>query len=173
MNNTRLTTRFQFVQYIEHRPQNMQKIDRWMKRLEAASLGVIVAFFLTALQVSINSTDINTIMIPVAWFSFAASCTLLIAVAGLHSVFTGVFPPVLLPERSQYFTTGFGALVMGWLMIALAIAAALFWGVFAYATVFYDITLLETSIRIFSIVVGGGALIAVGTALLKQALKSR
>jgi len=64
-------------------------------------------------------------------------------------------------------------MLMGWLMIALAIVAALFWGVFAYATVFYDITLLETSIRIFGIVIGVGALITVGTALLKQAFKSR
>ncbi len=85
----------QLAQHIEHLPESTQESDRWMKRLEVAGVGVIVAAFIAAMYVSIYWNSVPPMVIPLAWFFFVASVTPTIVLVGIHTLILGAFPPVV------------------------------------------------------------------------------
>jgi len=146
--------KLQLAQYLAQLPESTQSLHKWMKRLEAAGAGIIAATFIVALYLSIAWKSVNPIMIPVAWFVFAASAAPAMIFVGLDAITLRAFPPVLLPGKLPTFVTGSRAVWTGWAFILLAVVVVAFWGFFAYAVGTFNMVMLEPLIRILGGVLG-------------------
>lgn len=151
----------QLEQYLAQQPESTQSAHKWMKRLEVASAGIIAAAFLVALYVSIAWKSVNPIVIPIAWFVFAASVAPAMIFVGLDAIILRAFPPAVWPGKLPKFVTGSSAVWRGWAFILLALVTAVFWGFFAYAVGTFNMVMLEPLIRIFAGVVGIGMTVAI------------
>ncbi len=154
--NTSQQVKLQLAQHLEQQTEATQTIHRWMKRLEAASLGIIAALFTLALYVSINWKATPATVIPTAWFAFAGSVCFPMVLVGLHAALLRAFPPIMLPGNMQWFSTGQEA---PWLGVGLALAGLVcgaFWGLFAYAALTLNMALVEPLIRILGMAAGIG-----------------
>ena len=166
--------KLQLAQYLAQQSQSTQSVHRWMRRLEAAGMGIIVATFLVALYVSIAWKSINPIMIPIAWFVFAASVSPEMIFMGLDSIFLRAYPPVILPgNQPAKFITGNEAIWTGWALILGALLAAAFWGFFAYAVGTFNIALIVPLIRVLSGVLGVVITVAIVKKLIQDFSRSR
>ena len=161
------------TQHLEQQPESTQALHRWMKRLMVAGVGIIVAAFIVAMYVSIAWRSINPILIPLAWFVFAASAAPALMFLGLDAIILRAFPPVGLPGKLPGFTTGSRAVWTGWAFILGALLVAAFWGFFAYAVGTFNMGMLEPLIRILAGVVGVGATISVLYSVYQKANRSR
>ena len=159
--------------HLEQQPGSTQAWHIWMKRLMVAGVGIIVAAFIVAMYVSIAWRSINPILIPLAWFVFAASAAPALMFLGLDAIILRAFPPVLLPGKLPRFVTGSGAVWTGWAFILGALLVAAFWGFFAYAVGTFNVVMLEPLIRILAGVVGVGATISVLYSIYQKANRSR
>ncbi len=112
-------------------------------------------------------------LIPVAWFLFAASAAPTLMFLGLDAIILRAFPPVVLPGKLPRFVTGSGAVWTGWALILGALLVAAFWGFFAYAVGTFNMVMLEPLIRILAGVVGVGATISVLYSIYQKASRSR
>ena len=165
--------KLQLAHYLEQQTESTRSLHKWMKRLDAAGLGVIAAAFIMALYVSITWKSGNPIMIPIAWFFFAASPALTMVFVGLHAILLRAFPPVLLPGKFQRFVTGSGAIWAGSAFIVGGLVMAAFWTLFAYSVGTFNLTLLEPLIRILSGVVGVVMTVSILYAIFQKISKSR
>ncbi|OGR25623.1 MAG: hypothetical protein A2139_04845 [Desulfobacca sp. RBG_16_60_12] len=166
-------TTLQLAQHLAQQPGSTQALHQWMKRLMVAGVGIIVAAFIVAMYVSIAWKSVNPILIPVAWFAFAASVAPAMVFVGLDAIILRAFPPIVWPRRLPKFVTGSGAVWTGWAFILGALLAATFWGIFAYAVGTFNLAVLEPLIRILGGVVGIGAAISVLYSVYKKASRSR
>ncbi len=146
--------KFQLAQYLGQQPESTQSFHRWMKRLEVAGMGIIAAAFLVALYVSIAWKSVNPIVIPIAWFVFAASAAPALIFLGLDAIILRAFPPVIWPGKTPKFITGSGAVWTGGAFILLALIAAAFWGYFAYAVGTLNFALIAPLATILGVVMG-------------------
>ena len=121
--------KLQLSQYLGQQPESTQSLHKWMKRLETACLGIIVAAFIAAMYVSVTWKSVNPITIPIAWFIFAASITPAMTFVGLDAIILRAFPPVVWPGKQPKFVTGSSAVWTGWAFILLALIIAAFWGI--------------------------------------------
>ena len=153
--------RLQLAEYVKMQPEATQSFHRWMRRLEAAALGIIAAAFLIALYLSIVWKSINPILIPTAWFVFAASASPLAVLIGLHAIILKAFPPIIVPGKAQKFVTGSGATWTGFGIIGVGAVLAAFWGLFAYATVTQNWILLKPLIGFLGAVMGIGMAVSI------------
>ena len=163
----------QITHYIEQQPESSQVLHSWMKRLEAASLGLIAAAFIAAIYISINWASMPPNLIPVAWLFYVASATPAIVLVGLHAVILRAFPPIVLPGKVQKFVTGREALLPGWGLILIGLVFGAFWGLFAYSVWTFNMTMLEPLIRVLASVVGIGMAVAILYRMVQKILKSR
>jgi hypothetical protein len=143
--------RAQLAEYLAHQPESTQNSHRWMKRLEMAGIGIIVAAFIAAMYVSINWKSVSPMVIPIAWFFFAASVTPTIVLVGIHTLILGAFPPIVLLGKKQKFVTGRAAAGNGWGLILGGVIGAAFWGLIAYAVGTFNVTMLEPLINILGV----------------------
>jgi len=148
--------KLQLAEYVESQPGSTQSFHRWMKRLEAAAAGLIAAAFITALYLSFAWKSIDPILIPTAWFAFAAGAGPLVVLIGIDAITLKAFPPIILPGKAQKFVTGSGAVwsEIGSIVAGLALTA--FWSLFAYATLSQNWLLLKPMISFLGIVMGFG-----------------
>jgi hypothetical protein len=153
--------------------QNPLKFHRWMKRLEVASVGIIVAAFIIAMYVSINSKSVPWTAIPIAWFFFVASATPAMVLVGLHAVILRAFPPIVLPGKKQRFVTGREAVWPGWSLILGGLGVAAFWGLFAYSVWTLNLAMLEPLVGILGVVIGVGVAVSVLYSLYRAISRSR
>jgi hypothetical protein len=160
--------RLQIAAYLQQQPESIQASHRWMKRLEVAGLGIILAAFVVALYVSIDWKNVSPILIPVAWFIFALSAAPVLVMLGIHTLLLRAFPPIVMPGKLPRFVTGSAATWFGVGYILLGLALAAFWGYFAYAVGTFNLAMLEPLIRILGVALG--AVIAIGI-LLSMAAK--
>jgi hypothetical protein len=151
----------QLAQYLEQQPASRQAFHKWMKRLEVVSAGIIAAAFILAMYVSVAWKSVNPIMIPTAWFLFAASVTPATVLVGLHAVVLRAFPPIILPGTKQKFVTGREAVGSGWGLVLVGLGIGAFWGLFAYSVWTLNLAMLEPLIRILGVVVGVGIAVSV------------
>jgi hypothetical protein len=156
MKETRDQQMLQLTQYLEQQPESKQAFHKWMKCLEVVSLGIILAAFLVALYFSITWKSVNPLIIPIAWFAFAASGSLLIALNGVHTAVLRAFPTSILPSKAQRFVTGSRAVWIGLGLILGGLAYAGFWGMVAYATWTANYELLRPLIGFLGTVMGFG-----------------
>lgn len=163
----------QIAEYLTQQSESTLTFHRWMKRLEVASLGIIAAVFIMALYVSIRWATVPAIMIPIAWFVFAASASLVIVLIGLHAVILRAFPPIVLPGSSQNFITGRGAFWTGLGVIVVGLVVACFWGYFAYAVGTFNLVMLEPLVRILGTAVGAVIVIGILLSIAQKIVKFR
>jgi hypothetical protein len=156
MKETRDQLKLQLDQYMEQQAESKQAFHKWMKCLEVASLGIILVVFCVALYFSITWKSVNPIIIPLAWFAFAASGSLLIALNGVHTTILRGFPASILPSKAQKFVIGRKAVWIGLTLILGGLAYAGFWGMVAYATWTANYELLRPLISFLGIVLGLG-----------------
>ena len=161
------------AQHLEQQPETTQALHQWMKRLMVAGVGIIVATFIVALYVSVAWKSVNPIVIPLAWFVFAASVAPAMLFLGLDAIILRAFPPVVLPGKLPRFVTGNRAGWTGWAFVLGALLVAAFWGVFAYAVGTFNMVMLEPLIRVLAGVVGVGATISVLYSIYQKATRSR
>lgn len=146
--------KMQLAEYLAQQPESKQTTHKWMRFLEAAGVGIIAATFIAALYFSIAWKSVNPVVIPIAWFVFAASVAPAMIFVGLDAIALKAFPPVVWLGKLPKFIAGNSAVWAGWGFIVLALVIAAFWGFFAYSVGTFNMTMLEPLIRIFSGVVG-------------------
>jgi hypothetical protein len=96
----------QLADYLAQAPESTRSAHMWMKRVDTAGLGIVIAAFGVALYGSFTWASVNPAMIPVAWFFFATCCSLMIVLTGLHAILIRAYPPVILPGKAQKFVSG-------------------------------------------------------------------
>jgi hypothetical protein len=137
--------------------ESKQKFHHWMKRGQAATLGLVVGIFVMALWVSINWKQVAPFEVAFWWMSFALSGIPLTIFVGLDIIFAqGAVIPVQWgnsPKR-MITVTGRKAILTGLGIIAVALA----WGGFVLAlmaaTMSFNWDLLRVTISIFSVMLG-------------------
>jgi len=134
-----------------------------MKRLQAASIGLAVGIFVKALIVSINWTQ-APYEIPFWWMCFALCGVPLTLFRGLDIIVlrAAVFPRQVVSGRPQrVVVTGLPAVAVGLGFIVVALAWAGFVLAIVYSAATFNMGLLQTSLTIFSTVLGVGIVIAI------------
>lgn len=165
--------KLQLAQYLEQQPESTQSLHRWMKRLEVAGVGIIVAAFIVALYVSIAWKSVNPIAIPIAWFVFAGSVAPAMIFLGLDAITLRAFPPVVWPGKLPKFVTGNGAVWTGWAFILGALVVAAFWGFFAYAVGTLNLTMIAPLATIVGVIMGVGIAVSIVYRLIRDISRSR
>jgi hypothetical protein len=163
----------QLARHLEQQTQFAQASHRWMKRLEVASLGMVIAFFLAAMFVSTSGAAWPKIAIPVAWITFAASTTLPVMLYGLHAVLLRAYPPVIIPGKAQRFYRGSSAILFGWGTMLLGLILAASCGFLAYTVATFNLALLVPVINVMGVVMGVTMAAAMLLAMVQQFTKSR
>jgi hypothetical protein len=153
-NQSREQIKLQLARHLEQQTESIRSLHKWMTLLELVGLGIIVAAFGVALAVSIAWKSVNPLTIPVAWFVFAASPSLTMVLAGLHTMRLRAFPPVILPGKTQKFVTGRAAVWTGLGTTALGLATGAFWGFFAYAVGTFNLALIAPLANVLGILIG-------------------
>jgi hypothetical protein len=153
--------KMQLAQYLAQQPESTRSAHKWMKRVDVAGMGIVIAVFAVALYGSFTWASVNPAMIPVAWFTFATCLSLMVVLLGLHAILIRAYPPVVLPGKVQKFVAGSGAVWIGVASIVGGLILAGFWIAFAYSTATFNMAMLEPLIRIFAGVVGIGMTVAI------------
>ncbi len=165
--------RSQLTQYLGQQSKSTQSLHRWMKRLEVVGMGIIAAAFLVALYVSIAWKSVNPIVIPIAWFVFAASAAPAMVFLGLDAIILRAFPPVVWPGKLPKFLTGSWAVWTGWAFILGALVVTAFWGFFAYAVGTFNLALIAPLVTILSVVMGIVITVSIVFKLVRDISRSR
>src|SRR5512139_1945240 len=134
-----------------------QKFHHWMKRFQAATVGLAVGLFVVALYTSINWKQVVPFEIAFWWMAFALSGLPLTICVGLDIIFArGAVIPMQWgngPKR-MVTVTGRKAVLAG----LGVIAAALAWGALVLAlmvsTLSYNWELLRVTISAFGTLLG-------------------
>ncbi len=163
----------QLAEYLAGQPESTRATHKWMKRVEAVGLGIVVAAFVYALYGSFAWAKATPIMIAPAWFTFAACLSLMTALFGLHAVLIHAFPPVILPGKPQKFVSGSAAVWIGVASIVGGFVLAGFWIAFAYFTATFNMTMLIPLINALGIVVSIGILVSIVFAIYQKVSQSR
>ena len=163
----------QLAQYVAQQPESTLAFHKWMKRLQVAGAGIIAAAFIVAMYVSVAWKSVNPIVIPIAWFLFAASAAPAMIFLGLDAITLRAFPPVVLPGKQFKFVTGSGAVWTGWAFIFIALVVAAFWGLFAYAVGALNLALIAPLATIVGVIMGVGIAVSIVYNLIRDIARSR
>lgn len=154
----------QFDQYLAQQPPSKQRFHKWMVRLQAASLGFVVAIFVWALLVSVRWTQVNPLEIPLWWMVFAASILPFALFLGLHAIVLRALLPLPLKlhqggRRSdkagnRELVTGVRALLLGIFIVLVGVVWAGINLTFAYSMLTLDMDVLDVALRLLGIVIG-------------------
>jgi hypothetical protein len=156
---------------VDAESKSKQTVHRWMKRGQAATLGLAAGIFVMALWVSINWKQVVPIEIAFWWMCFALSGLPLTIFVGLDIISAqGAVIPVRWgagPQR-MITLTGRKAVLTGLGIIAVALA----WGVFVLAlmvaTLSYHWDLLRVTISIFSVMLGVVIVLKIFSSLIRD-----
>ncbi len=148
-----------------------QTFHHWMKRFQAATLGLAVGIFVMALWVSINWKQVAPFEIAFWWMAFALSGLPLTICVGLDIIFArGAVIPMQWgnsPKR-MVSVTGRKAILTG----LGVIAAALAWGGFVLAlmaaTLSNNWDMLRVTINVFSVLLGVVIVLKIFSSLIRD-----
>ena len=143
--------KMQLAQHLAQQPESTQATHKWMKRLEVAGVGIVIAAFAVALYGSFAWASANPTMIPVAWFFFATCLSLMVVLFGLHAILIRAYPPIILPGKVQKFVSGSGAVWIGVVSIVGGLIMAALWVMFAYSTATYNLAMVAPLVNILGI----------------------
>ena len=137
--------------------ESKQTFHHWVKRGQAATLGLAVGIFVMALYTSINWKQVAPFEVAFWWMCFALSGIPLTIFVGLDIIFAqGAVFPVQWGNGPKRMVTVAGrkAVLMG----LGVIAAALAWGGFVlalmYGTLSYNWDMLRVTINVFGVLLG-------------------
>jgi hypothetical protein len=159
--------------YLEGLPESTRSFHKGMKSLDISLMVVIASAFIAALSVSFTWKSIDPLMIPMMWFFFAASASLLTASIGLHTIILRAFPPIILPGKVQRFVTGTEAVWTGSALLVGGLLMTAFWVLIAYAAATYNLTMLAPLITILGVLMGFGIVISMIMTTIQKISKSR
>ncbi len=162
----------QLAEYLAQAPASTQSAHKWMKRVDVAGLGIVLAAFVVALYGSFAWASVNPAMIPVAWFFFATCCSLFVMLLGLHAILIRAFPPVILPGKPQKFVSGSAAMWTGAASIVGGLIMAGLWIAFAYSTATFNLAMIVPLTNILGIVVSIGILVSIVFAIYQKVSQS-
>ena len=163
----------QLAEYLAQAPESTQSAHRWMKRVDAAGLGIVVAAFAAALYGSFAWAGANPTMIPVAWFGFATCLSLMAILLGLHAIFIRAFPPVILPGKAQKFVSGSAAVWAGVASLVGGLVVAGLWIAFAYSTATFNLAMMIPLMNILGIAVSIGIVLSIAVAIYQKVVQPR
>lgn len=142
---------------VDAESESKQTFHHWMKRFQAATLGLVVGIFVMALWVSINWKQATPFEVAFWWMCFALSGLPLTIFVGLDIIFAqgAVIPAQWGAGPKRMITvTGRKAVLTGLGIIVAALA----WGVFVLAlmvaTFSLNWDLLRVTISIFGTLLG-------------------
>jgi hypothetical protein len=154
--------------YLEQQPESVRASNKWLKRLEAASLVLPLAALVAAIVLIVTSGAALWQSIPAAVFAVWGCLAPCIFLVGLHSVLIRAFPPVgvlmAAQTKSPGFFTGSTAVGMGAFIMVAAMFFAACCAMGAYA--FFNPDILEILIPVIIVFSVGSGLC--GTWLRKQ-----
>ena len=137
--------------------ESQQTFHRWMKRFQAATVGLIVGLFVMALYTSINWKQVAPFEVAFWWMCFALSGIPLTIFVGLDIIYSrgAVIPMRWVNGPKRMVTvTGRKAVLAGLGIIAVALA----WGGFVLALMVsmlsYDWDMLRVTINVFGVLLG-------------------
>ena len=163
----------QLAEYLSQQPESTLTAHKWMKLVDAAGLGIVITAFVYALYGSFAWANVNPIMIPLAWFGFAACGGLMAMLFGIHAILIRAFPPVILPGKTQKFVSGSAAVWTGVASIVGGLFMIGIWIGFAYSTATANMTMLVPLINILGVVVTVGVVISIAYSLYQKVSQSR
>lgn len=163
----------QLAEYLAEQSESIRATHKWMKRVDVAGVGIVAAAFAVALYVSIAWKSLNPTMIPVAWFAFATSLSLMVMLFGLHAILIRAYPPVILPGKVQKFLSGSGAVWTGAASIVGGLILAALWIAFAYSTATFNLAMIVPLMNILGVVVSIGILVSIVFAIYQKASQSK
>lgn len=143
--------KLQLAEYLAQQPASTQSAHKWMKRADAAGMGIVIAAFAVALYGSFAWASANPTMIPVSWFFFATCLSLMVVLLGLHAILIRAYPPIILPGKVQKFVSGLGAVWIGVASIVGGLIMAVLWVMFAYSTATYNLAMIAPLVNILGI----------------------
>ena len=151
--------------------ESKQTFHRWMKRFQAATVGLVVGIFVMALWVSINWKQAAPFEIAFWWMAFALSGIPLTIFVGLDIIFArGAVIPMQWgnsPKR-MVTLTGRKAVLAGLGVIAVALV----WGGFVLALMYsmlsYNWDLLRVTINVFSVLLGVVIVLKIFSSLMRD-----
>jgi len=161
------------AKYLAQQPESTLSAHKWMKRVDAAGLGIVVVVFAYALYGSFTWASTSPIMIPIVWFAFVTSLSLMTIIMGLHATLIRAFPPVILPGRAQKFVSGSAAVWTGIASIIGGLFMVGIWIAFAYVTATFNMAMLIPLINTLGVVVTVGMVISIGYSMYQKASQSR
>jgi len=170
---TREHLKAQLAQYLAGQPESTRATHKWMKRVDVAGMGIVAAAFIVALYVSVAWKSLNPAMIPVAWFAFATSLSLMVVLFGLHAILIRAYPPVILPGKPQKFVSGSTAAWIGVASIVGGLFMAALWIAFAYSTATFNLAMIVPLMNILGIVVSIGIVLSIVFAIYQKVVQSR
>ncbi|NOH04329.1 MAG: hypothetical protein HND47_21315 [Chloroflexi bacterium] len=163
----------QLAEYLAGQSESTQSAHKWMKLVDVAGLGIVIAAFAYALYGSFSWASTNPTMIPIAWFAFATTLSLMTILFGLHAILIRAFPPVILPGKAQKFVSGSGAVWTGVASIVGGLVMAGLWIAFAYSTATFNLAMLVPLINALGVVVSIGIVVSIVAAIYQKASQSR
>jgi hypothetical protein len=163
----------QLAEYLAQQGESIRSTHKWMKRVEVAGLGIVIAVFAVALYGSSTWANSNPTMIPVAWFAFATSLSLMATLFGLHTILIRAFPPIILPGKPQKFVSGSTAVWTGLASIIGGLFLAGIWITFAYSTATYNLAMIVPLMNILGVGVSIVIVISIGAAIYQKISQSR
>jgi hypothetical protein len=163
----------QLAEYLTQAPTATRSAHTWMKRVEAAGLGIVIAVFAVALYGCFAWASTNPTMIPIAWFSFATSLSLMVILSGLHAILIRAYPPVIFPGKVQKFVSGSTAVWIGAASIVGGLILAGVWIMFAYSTATFNLTMIVPLVNILSVVMSIAIVGSIVYSIYQKATQSR
>lgn len=162
----------QLAEYLAGQSEGTRSAHKWMKLADAVGLGIVVAAFAYALYGSFTWASVNPMMIPIAWFGFAACCGLMATLFGLHAILIRAFPPVILPGKAQKFVSGSAAVWTGIVSILGGLILAGIWIGLAYSTATFNMTMLVPLINVLGVVMSIGIVLSIVYFIYQKASQS-
>jgi hypothetical protein len=151
--------------------ESQQTFHHWMKRFQAATVGLIVGLFVMALYTSINWKQVAPFEIAFWWMAFALSGIPLTICVGLDIIYSrgAVIPMRWGNGPKQLVTvTGRKAILTGLGIIGVALA----WGAFVLALMAATFTLnwqlLRVTTSVFGVLLGAVIVLKILSSLVRD-----
>jgi hypothetical protein len=171
--DARANLKAQLADYLAQAPESTRSAHTWMKRVDTAGLGIVIAAFAFALYGSFTWASVNPAMIPAAWFFFATCCSLMVMLFGLHAALIRAYPPVILPGKPQRFVSGVTAVWIGVASIVGGLIMAALWIAFAYSTVTFDLAMIVPLTNILGVFIGISIVVSIIYSIYQKFTQSR
>ena len=169
----RTNLKAQLADYLAQAPESTRSAHTWMKRVDTAGLGIVIAAFGVALYGSFTWASASPALIPVAWFFFATCCSLMIVLTGLHAILIRAYPPVILPGKVQKFVSGSTTVWIGAAYIVGGLILGSLWIGFAYSTATFNLSMLAPLMNILGVVVSIMIVVSIIYSIYQKATQSR